>query len=105
MSVDRNIAYLEGDAALPRKNGELVFDAPWQGRAFGLAVVLNEKGSYGWDDFRRRLVHEIAAGERGYYESWLDALEGLVTSSGLVTAEEVAARAREYATLERDPVF
>jgi nitrile hydratase accessory protein len=106
MSVDRSIAYLEGDAALPRKNGELVFQAPWEGRAFGLAVVLSEKGEYPWDDFRAKLVDEIASGEGDpYYESWLDALEALLLARGVVTADEVAARAGEYARLERDPVF
>ena len=36
---------MEGQAALPRKNGELVFDEPWQGRVFGMAVALHERGS------------------------------------------------------------
>jgi hypothetical protein len=36
--------------------------APWEGRAFGLAVVLNEKGAYGWNAFRTRLVERIADG-------------------------------------------
>ena len=40
--VDPRIANLDSSAALPRKNGELVFKAPWEGRAFGMAVVLNE---------------------------------------------------------------
>lgn len=31
---------MSGAAALPRRNGELVFEAPWQGRAFGLALAL-----------------------------------------------------------------
>ena len=105
MSIDRSIAYLEGDAALPRKNGELVFAAPWEGRAFGLAVVLSEKGTYAWNDFRARLVEQIGGGERAYYESWLNALEAQLLAGGLVTAEEVEKRAQEYVALERDPVF
>lgn len=105
MSVDRSIAYLEGDAALPRKNGELVFAAPWEGRAFGLAVLLSEKGAYAWNDFRTQLVGEIAEGHESYYESWLEALENVLTAHGVVTAQEVEQRAREYVALERDPVF
>jgi len=105
MSVDNSIAYLDGEAALPRKNGELVFAAPWEGRAFGLAVLLSEKGAYDWDDFRTRLVDEIARGREAYYESWLDALESLLVARDLVTLEEVTKRAEEYAALERDPVF
>ena len=105
MSVDRRIANLDGDVALPRKNGELVFRAPWQGRAFGLAVVMNEKGAYAWDDFRASLADQIAGGQPDYYENWLHALESLLTARGVVTNDEVEARAAEYRALERDPVF
>ena len=105
MSIDRSIAYLEGDAALPRKNGELVFAAPWEGRAFGLAVVLSEKGAYAWNDFRTRLVDEIGRADGPYYESWLTALERLLQAHGVVTADEIEERAHEYLALERDPVF
>ena len=105
MSVDKSIAYLDGDAALPRKNGGLVFAAPWEGRAFGLAVILSEKGAYAWNDFRTTLVNEIDRGDGPYYESWLAALERLLLARGVVTSEEVETRAHEYTTLERDPVF
>jgi nitrile hydratase accessory protein len=105
MTVDRAIANLGGDEALPRKNGELVFQAPWEGRAFGLAVVLNEKGVYQWDAFRTRLVHQIAGGGEDYYANWLSALENLLVDSGLVGRQEVHRRADEYRALERDPVF
>ena len=105
MSVDRAIAYLEGDAALPRKNGELVFASPWEGRAFGLAVLLSEKGAYAWNDFRARLVEQIGQADGPYYESWLAALELLLLTNGVVGADELAKRAQEYVALERDPVF
>ena len=105
MSVDKSIAYLDGDAALPRKNGELVFAAPWEGRAFGLAVILSEKGAYAWNDFRTRLVEEVRSADGPYYESWLAALERLLLARGVVTSEEIETRAHEYLALERDPVF
>ena len=37
---------MEGDVALPRPNGELVFSTPWEGRAFGIAVALKNAGLY-----------------------------------------------------------
>ena len=57
----------------PRKNGELIFDEPWQSRAFGMAVALNEDQCYPWDDFRDRLIAQIADADArddpaGYYE-------------------------------------
>lgn len=102
MKIDRQIANTDG---LPRKNGEFIFQAPWQGRAFGLAVVLNEKGAYPWDDFRAGLADEIAKGEPEYYESWLNAFESLLLARGIVTHDEITQRSAEYQALERDPVF
>jgi hypothetical protein len=67
---------------LPRRNGELAFDAPWQGRVFGLAAAVVDH-AFGGDrePFRRRLVAAIAAEpERPYWESWTVALEALVAS-------------------------
>ena len=58
-SIDDSIAYMPGAAALPRRNGEIVFDAPWQSRAFGLAVGLSQAGVYPWDDFRESLIAAI----------------------------------------------
>ena len=76
------------DLAVPRKNGELVFEAPWEGRVFGMAVALNDDASYAWDDFRDRLVAEIAAAEEhgddsGYYERWLASFERLLLETGV----------------------
>lgn len=107
VSPDRRIANMGAQAALPRKNGELVFEAPWEGRAFGLAVALNNDGHYGWRGFRDRLVVEIAAAEKSgvpssYYEQWLASLEKLVVAKGLVSADELDARTAEYAAGQRD---
>ena len=59
--ADRRVADMEGPAALPRENGELVFEAPWEGRAFGIAVALAEQGRYEWEDFRQWLIGVINA--------------------------------------------
>jgi nitrile hydratase accessory protein len=104
---DPRIAIMAGDQALPRKNGELVFQAPWEGRAFGVAVALNDQGQYAWREFRDQLVAEIAAAEAGqspstYYERWLAALEKIVLDHGLITPEELDARTTEYVSGERD---
>ena len=101
--IERQIAEPEG-APLPRKNGELVFEAPWEGRAFGLAVALNRAGYYLWEAFRDRLVEQIGA-DRAYYESWLAALERLLVERGLVDAAELAERTAAIRSGQRDDVF
>jgi hypothetical protein len=66
----------DGPAAPPRQNGELVFEAPWQGRAFGLCVALLEREGLGWDAFRPFLIAELQADpQRAYYDSFALALE------------------------------
>ena len=77
----------EGPAAPPRRNGELVFDAPWQGRAFGLCIAILEKEGLGWDAFRRHLVPEIDADPDGdYYDAFGRALDRFTAELGLTTS-------------------
>ncbi|MBY0287043.1 MAG: nitrile hydratase subunit beta [Mycobacteriaceae bacterium] len=74
------------DETLPRDNGNLVFDAPWQARALGIAVAVVEKLDLPWDAFRQRLMDEIAADpQRPYYDSWGRALESMVLDLDLAT--------------------
>ena len=104
--ADQRIGNMEGAAALPRSNGELVFQAPWEGRAFGLAVSLYDSGRYPWSDFSARLATEIAAGAGGsperYYEHWLAAFERLMLDQGLLSTDELEARIAEYESGQRD---
>ena len=98
---------MQGEIALPRSNGELVFAAPWEGRAFGIAVALNESGAYEWGDFQGRLAEEIASAPQDddaslYYERWLASLERLLLDQGMVTREELDARTAAYESGELD---
>lgn len=74
-----------GATAPPRQNGELVFDAPWQGRAFGLCVALLEREELGWDAFRPYLVAQLGEDpERPYYDSFALALERFAAARRLL---------------------
>ena len=105
--IDGRISEMQGELALPRSNGELVFAAPWEGRAFGIAVALNEGGVYEWSEFQRRLAEEIAAApsdDEGsvYYERWLASLERLLLEQGMITHEELEDRFAAYESGELD---
>lgn len=87
----------------PRSNGELVFEAPWEGRAFGLAVAMAERGRFEWAEFRGLLVEETAADDvrqaaggaaRPYYVRWAAALERLLAERGWVEADDLAVATR-----------
>ena len=79
-----------GAAAPPRRNGELVFEAPWQSRVFGLCAAIVDTSFDGdWEPFRRHLIVAIAAEpERPYWDSWTVALQHLALEAGLL--DEVA---------------
>ncbi len=99
---DPRIEDLDDHLSVPRRNGELVFQAPWEGRVFGMAVALSDRKVYDWDAFRDRLVSEIAAAEEhgddsGYYERWLASFERLLLETDLISAEELDARTAEFA--------
>lgn len=99
-----------GRAAPPRDNGELVFAAPWESQAFGLALALTESGQIDWEDFRQHLIGEISAWESSsassaewsYYRRWLTALERLAEQRGLVGADDLKARAEALAARPPD---
>jgi hypothetical protein len=90
----------DGVAAPPRRNGELVFDAPWQSRVFGLAAAIVET-CFGGDrePFRQHLIRAIADDpEREYWYSWTVALQELVVSAGLVDELAIERRLAESIT-------
>jgi nitrile hydratase accessory protein len=98
-----------GPAAPPRRNGELVFEAPWQSRAFSLAVALCEQGRFAWPEFQQRLIAELAEHEAAraegepyrYWSCWLEALESLAADKGWAAPEVVAERERALAARPR----
>jgi nitrile hydratase accessory protein len=79
-----------------RLNSEHVFSAPWEARAFAIALKLSESGLFTWDEFRDRLIAEVRAPDRirardgtsdhgEYYEHFLRALERVVAEKGIAT--------------------
>ncbi len=115
--TDQAVGEMEGAIALPRQNGELIFEEPWESRAFGIAVALAEGGAYAWEDFRLRLIGEIqdwehdqkgdgAATDSGahdwtYYRHWLVSLERVLLERGVVSADELAERERVLAAADK----
>jgi nitrile hydratase accessory protein len=92
MTIDPEITAMDGAAAPPRRNGELVFEAPWQGRAFGMALAVVRGLGLPWRAFQEHLIAAIAdAPEAPYYDAWTTALERLVVERGVCTADELAA--------------
>ena len=101
-TAERRVADMEGVAALPRKSGELIFQAPWEGEAFALAVALCERGMYSWSDFQGHLIAAIATADGKqlpldtqpiYYEHWLIALEALLIEKRILSKVRIDRKA------------
>ena len=77
MSEVRSVVLADPD--LPRSNGEVAFEEPWQGRALAIAIALVERLDLDWDDFRLHLIAALDADpDRPYWDSWATALDAFV---------------------------
>ena len=77
-----------------RLDADHVFSAPWEARAFAMALKLSQAGHFTWDEFRDRLIAEVRASDKvrardgtsdhgEYYDHFLHALEKLLDEKGL----------------------
>ena len=107
-AIARRVANdISGPAAIPRRNGEPVFNEPWESRVFGAAVVLCERGLFQWDELRDRLIaeitsadaaHDSSAASSSYYERFLAALERLLVEKGICATDEIEQLASAQST-------
>jgi len=89
-------ADLTGPVSPPRDNGEIVFDAPWERRVFGLTMALCWSDACEWETFRQYLIRRIAHDEtRPYWRSWAAALEDILFDTATVLPAELDARQRQ----------
>jgi len=92
---------VDGVAAPPRANGELVFSEPWQSRLFATTMAACEAGLVDYETFRDALITHVAThdeqGQDEYWAAWQDAFEAVAIDAGLVGGPELEARARAFA--------
>ena len=86
-----------GHAHPPRRD-EPVFEEPWQGRAFALAILSSRVASGGinTDAFRHALerLDRAAYLDDGYYGRWLNGGELMLTERSILAPGAIDARAR-----------
>lgn len=117
----RRVERLLGE--LPRDGEEqLSFTQPWELRAFAVAVAAHQNGLYDWSEFQLALIGAIrqwegSAGSRDdpfhYYDRWVEALESVLSGTGVLDGSELDRRARvvlatprnaDHHYARRDPV-
>jgi nitrile hydratase accessory protein len=84
---------------IPKDNGDVIFSAPWEARAFALVVKLHDAGHFSWKQWVETFSAEVARAENAehireghtddYYECWLAAMEKLLKLQGLMTDESL----------------
>ncbi|MEM8564631.1 MAG: nitrile hydratase accessory protein [Pseudomonadota bacterium] len=69
------------------EDGEPIFAEPWQAQVFAMTIALYEKGLFSWDEWAAALSEQRGSrspalddGAQHYYQDWLSALEGVVSS-------------------------
>jgi nitrile hydratase accessory protein len=94
---------------LPGERDQLAFDKPWELRAFALAVAAHQNGYYDWSEFQLALIGAIRRWEGDpeqapwrYYERWLEALETVLSGTGVLAGSELDDRAHSVMTTPRD---
>lgn len=100
------------DLELTIDDGELpTFEAPWQARAFGIAVAFCRAHGHDFAAFQDRLIAHLdgvdeaamnAHVEEVYYEQWLESLEVFLVEEGVVDEAAIDDRQAEFADCERD---
>ncbi len=85
---------------LARRDGEPVFDEPWQAQVLGVASSLVDRGLFSarvWSETLGATLRQAAAdgapdNSTTYYEAVLATLEQLTAAGGAVSAETMAER-------------
>jgi nitrile hydratase accessory protein len=104
VAIDPDAACRAADAVpgIPRDREGPVFREPWEAQAFAMALALQARGVFTWNEWAAALGAEIkraqAAGDpdtgETYYRHWLATLERIVAEKG-VTNGVVLARTRD----------
>ncbi|MCR9277137.1 MAG: nitrile hydratase accessory protein [Pseudomonadaceae bacterium] len=89
----------------PMANGEVIFEEPWQARAFAMAVALFERGVFTWPQFQHALIERIArfdatvhgAREYRYFDHFAGALEDVLGGLSVVSRTALVERAEQFA--------
>lgn len=110
--AERLAGLLETEAVPTDSDDDVVFEAPWQARVFGLAVALHEADDdRDWARFQQVLAERIGATDPGrmqgdvesaYYREWLACLEDELVEAGDLDPDEIERRASEFTSGERD---
>lgn len=84
-------------APAPGGPEEPPFSQPWQAQLFAMTVALNEAGVFTWTEWAECFAPRVRnATAEEYYDRWLEALEALLGSRGIVDRGQIPALAARW---------
>jgi nitrile hydratase subunit beta len=98
MNGAHDLGGVQGLGRIKREADEPVFHSSWEKSVFGMLWATFGTGVYNLDEFRHGIerMHPVHYLTSRYYEHWLYTLERNLIAKGYVTAEELAARTRQF---------
>ena len=98
--LERLVDELPFNEEIPRRSGNVAFNHPWEIRAFSIATAMHNDGAFDWSEFQGELIRSVQAWESShdttdgwnYYDRWMEALERLLDSKGMLDKEELDQR-------------
>ena len=90
---------MHGFGPVEREANEPAFHEAWEAAVYAIMIAGLSTGQYNLDEFRHGIERMDPAHylRSGYYEHWLDGIARLLVEKGVVSAEELAARAAAFA--------
>lgn len=82
-------------------DNELVFQAPWEARAFAIVNQLANAQEYSWSEWTEQFAEEISTAEHeptdksSYYERWVRTCERLLVTKGILHPLAIEQRIKE----------
>lgn len=82
-------------------DGDMVFNEPWEAKAFAIIVTLSQAGYFTWGEWVDCFSEQVTAATqveaeggtpKTYYEQWVDAAEALLVSKGMTSSEQLIAK-------------
>ena len=105
MNGVHDLGGMQGFGPVERERDEPVFHAPWEAVVFAIRRSRAVIRHFTIDEFRHTIERMEPAGYLGstYYERWLDALVRVLAAKGVLTVDEVEARAAVLAERAQAP--
>ncbi|MEO0432195.1 MAG: nitrile hydratase accessory protein [Cyanobacteria bacterium J06656_5] len=105
MSLSQNNKFPLSDSL--QTDNELVFQAPWEARAFAIVNQLANAQEYSWSEWTEQFAEEISTAEHeptdksSYYERWVRTCEKLLITKGILNPVAIEQRIKEL-LIERE---